>query len=234
MVVLGTRRVCQPPRLLENLQNIFSRLEFRSARIGALFHVPMAFQAAMVLAVIDCSCWPIRCLVCTACTGHRRCGTSGGLVDLGGLRGEITVADLHIGNISTRVSPVRCAAGSHHSNRRLLERGRRVTRRSGTRCARLEAPPQVTANCRFQGGPLHRAAAGCLLRCGLFWVRDARDSRGRCARKAVQRSRPRLESGGKVLLFEHGWDAHNYVIFGPVIHHVDQAPGLGQILARAF
>jgi ubiquinone/menaquinone biosynthesis C-methylase UbiE len=29
-----------------------------------------------------------------------------------------------------------------------------------------------------------------------------------------------LKPGGKVLLFEHGWDAHNYVIFGPVIHHV--------------
>jgi len=32
-----------------------------------------------------------------------------------------------------------------------------------------------------------------------------------------------LKPGGKVLLFEHGWDAHNYVIFGPVIHHVTSA-----------
>jgi SAM-dependent methyltransferase len=29
-----------------------------------------------------------------------------------------------------------------------------------------------------------------------------------------------LRPGGRVLLFEHGYDAHNYVIFGPVIHHV--------------
>src|SRR5262249_47415293 len=29
-----------------------------------------------------------------------------------------------------------------------------------------------------------------------------------------------LRPGGKALLFEHGQDLHNFVIFGPVIHHV--------------
>jgi len=29
-----------------------------------------------------------------------------------------------------------------------------------------------------------------------------------------------LKPGGKALLFEHGWDFHNYMIFGPVIKHV--------------
>jgi len=30
-----------------------------------------------------------------------------------------------------------------------------------------------------------------------------------------------------VLLFEHGWDAHNYAIFGPVIPSRDQAARIG-------
>jgi SAM-dependent methyltransferase len=29
-----------------------------------------------------------------------------------------------------------------------------------------------------------------------------------------------LKPGGKALMFEHGYDFHNYLIFGPVIHHV--------------
>jgi hypothetical protein len=29
-----------------------------------------------------------------------------------------------------------------------------------------------------------------------------------------------LKPGGKVLMFEHGYDLHNFIIFGPVIHHV--------------
>lgn len=29
-----------------------------------------------------------------------------------------------------------------------------------------------------------------------------------------------LKPGGKVLMFEHGYDFHNYLIFGPVIYHV--------------
>ncbi len=29
-----------------------------------------------------------------------------------------------------------------------------------------------------------------------------------------------LKPGGKVLMFEHGYDFHNYLIFGPVINHV--------------
>lgn len=31
-----------------------------------------------------------------------------------------------------------------------------------------------------------------------------------------------LKPGGKILLFEHGIDFHNYLIFGPVIYHVTQ------------
>src|SRR4051794_24539884 len=38
--------------------------------------------------------------------------------------------------------------------------------------------------------------------------------------KVFQEARRILKPGGKVLMFEHGYDFHNYLIFGPVIHHV--------------
>src|SRR6266852_6239474 len=43
-----------------------------------------------------------------------------------------------------------------------------------------------------------------------------------------------LKPGGKVLLFEHGWDAHNYVIFGPVIHHVTKRQDWDKFLHERF
>jgi SAM-dependent methyltransferase len=43
-----------------------------------------------------------------------------------------------------------------------------------------------------------------------------------------------LKPGGKVLLFEHGWDAHNYVIFGPVIHHVTKRQDWDKFLKERF
>src|SRR5262249_38186068 len=38
--------------------------------------------------------------------------------------------------------------------------------------------------------------------------------------KVFQEARRILKPGGKVLMFEHGYDFHNYLIFGPVCHHV--------------
>jgi hypothetical protein len=43
-----------------------------------------------------------------------------------------------------------------------------------------------------------------------------------------------VKRGGKALLFEHGFDLHNYLIFGPVIHHVTRRRDWEAILARHF
>ena len=43
-----------------------------------------------------------------------------------------------------------------------------------------------------------------------------------------------LKPGGKALLFEHGLDLHNALIFGPVIHHVTGRRDWEAILGRHF
>src|SRR6267142_7263500 len=65
--------------------------------IGALFHVPMAFQAAMVLAVIGLLLLAFSLFGLYRMYGHPALRYIRRLVDLGELRGETTVADLHIG-----------------------------------------------------------------------------------------------------------------------------------------
>ena len=43
-----------------------------------------------------------------------------------------------------------------------------------------------------------------------------------------------LKSGGKVLLFEHGIDFHNYLIFGPAINHVTRKEDWIALMKRYF
>jgi len=43
-----------------------------------------------------------------------------------------------------------------------------------------------------------------------------------------------LKPGGKALLFEHGFDFHNYLIFGPVIHHVTKRRDWEALMGRYF
>src|SRR5258705_11994827 len=65
--------------------------------IGVLFHVPMAFQAAMVLAAMGLLLLAFSLFGLYRMYGHPALRYNLRVVDLGGLRGEITVADLHIG-----------------------------------------------------------------------------------------------------------------------------------------
>lgn len=43
-----------------------------------------------------------------------------------------------------------------------------------------------------------------------------------------------LKPGGTVLLFEHGYDLHNYAIFGPVIKHVTRKADWDALLRKHF
>jgi SAM-dependent methyltransferase len=52
--------------------------------------------------------------------------------------------------------------------------------------------------------------------------------------KVFQEARRILKTGGKVLMFEHGYDFHNYLIFGPVIHHVTTRQDWLAILREHF
>ncbi len=178
--------------------------------IGVLFHVPMAFQAAMVLAVIGLLLLAYSLFGLYRMYGHPALRYIRRLVDLGALRGEITVADLHIGTYRhafLAVQDVRELEAPPTSHPRIVP----------SRADHFTVPlPDASCDAVCFGFGTHEIPAG-----------GARE-------KLFSEADRVLKPGGKVLLFEHGWDAHNYVIFGPVIHHVTKRQDWDRFLRERF
>jgi SAM-dependent methyltransferase len=203
--------------------------------IGVLFHVPMAFQAAMVLAVIGLLLLAYSLFGLYRMYGHPALRYIRRLVDLGGLRGEITVADLHIGTYrhafllsdalpEATIQTVDCWNVEGESPEEAVQDVRE-----------LEAPP--TSNPRIVPSRADHFTvplpdASCDAVCFGFGTHEI--PAGGAREKLFSEADRVLKPGGKVLLFEHGWDAHNYVIFGPVIHHVTKRQDWDRFLRERF
>jgi len=203
--------------------------------IGALFHVPMAFQAAMVLAVIGLLLLAYSVFGLYRMYGHPALRYIRRLVDLGGLTGEITVADLHIGTYrhafllsdalpEATIQTVDCWNVEGESPEEAVQDVRE-----------LEAPP--TSNPRIVPSRADHFTvplpdASCDAVCFGFGTHEI--PAGGAREKLFSEADRVLKPGGKVLLFEHGWDVHNYVIFGPVIHHVTKRQDWDRFLRERF
>jgi len=203
--------------------------------IGVLFHVPMAFQAAIVLAAIGMLLLAYSLFGLYRMYGHPALRYIRRLVDLGGLRGEITVADLHIGTYrhafllsdalpEATIQTVDCWNVEGESPEEAVQDVRE-----------LEAPP--TSNPRIVPSRADHFTvplpdASCDAVCFGFGTHEI--PAGGAREKLFSEADRVLKPGGKVLLFEHGWDAHNYVIFGPVIHHVTKRQDWDRFLRERF
>jgi SAM-dependent methyltransferase len=203
--------------------------------IGVLFHVPMAFQAAMVLAAIGLLLLAYSLFGLYRMYGHPALRYIRRLVDLGALRGEITVADLHIGTYrhafllsdalpEATIQTVDCWNVEGESPEEAVQDVRE-----------LEAPP--TSNPRIVPSRADHFTvplpdASCDAVCFGFGTHEI--PAGGAREKLFSEADRVLKPGGKVLLFEHGWDAHNYVIFGPVIHHVTKRQDWDRFLRERF
>jgi len=203
--------------------------------IGVLFHAPMAFQAAMVLAAIGLLLLAYSLFGLYRMYGHPALRYIRRLVDLGGLRGEITVADLHIGTYrhafllsdalpEATIQTVDCWNVEGESPEEAVQDVRE-----------LEAPP--TSNPRIVPSRADHFTvplpdASCDAVCFGFGTHEI--PAGGAREKLFSEADRVLKPGGKVLLFEHGWDVHNYVIFGPVIHHVTKRQDWDRFLRERF
>jgi len=203
--------------------------------IGVLFHVPMAFQAAMALATIGLLLLAFSLFGLYRMYGHPALRYILRVVDLGGLRGEITVADLHIGTYrhafllsdalpEATVQTVDCWNVEGESPEEAVQDVRD-----------LEVPP--TTNARIVASKADHFTvplpdASCDAVCFGFGTHEI--PAGGAREKLFSEAERVLKPGGKVLLFEHGWDAHNYAIFGPVIHHVTKRQDWDKFLRDRF
>jgi ubiquinone/menaquinone biosynthesis C-methylase UbiE len=203
--------------------------------IGVLFHISMAFWAAVTLAEIGLLLLAYSLFGLYRMYGHPGVRYVRRLVELGGVKGPVTVADLHIGTYrhafllsdmlpEAKIQTVDCWNGEGVSPEAAVQDVRD-----------LEVPPKsdprITASkADYFAVPL--ADVSCEAVCFGFGTHEI--PTGGPREKLFAEAIRILKPGGKVLLFEHGWDAHNYVIFGPVIHHVTKRQDWEKFLRERF
>lgn len=203
--------------------------------IGVLFHIPGGFWGAVALAEIGLLLLAYSLFGLYRMYGHPGVRYIRRLVELGGVKGNVTVADLHIGTYrhafllsdvlpGSKIKSVDCWNVEGESPEEAVADVRD-----------LEVPPRSnprieTSKADHFSVPL--ADASCDAVCFGFGTHEIPTSGPR--EKLFSEAMRILKPGGKVLLFEHGWDAHNYVIFGPVIHHVTKREDWDKFLRERF
>jgi SAM-dependent methyltransferase len=167
--------------------------------------------------------------------GHPAAGYLRQLLALGDVRGPVAVADLHIGTYrhsyllaqllpEATVRSVDCwnvdgpAAEEAVQDVRAIEPAPQGHPRIQPLRAQSFTIPLPEASCDLVvfGFGTHELPAG-----------GPRE-------KLFAEAQRLLKPGGNVLLFEHGYDVHNYVIFGPVIDHVTRRDDWRSLLEATF
>lgn len=202
---------------------------------GVLFRIPLALRGAVVLAEIGLLLLAYSLFGLYRMYGHPGVRYVRKLAALGDVKGKVTVADLNIGTYrhaflladvlpEAQINSVDCWNVEGEAPEEAVADVRD-----------LEVPPKShprieTFKAEHFNVPL--ADASCHAVCFGFGTHElpTGGEREKLFREAIRILKPK----GKVLLFEHGWDAHNYVIFGPVIHHVTKRQDWDKFLRERF
>jgi SAM-dependent methyltransferase len=203
--------------------------------IGVLFRIPLAFRGAVVLAEVGLVLLAYSLFGLYRMYGHPGVKYVRMLVTLGDVKGKVTVADLHIGTYrhafllcdvlpEAQIKSVDCWNVEGESPEEAVGDVRD-----------LEVPPKADARIetfKAEHFAVPLPDASCDAVCFGFGTHElpTGGAREKLFSEAIRILKPR----GKVLLFEHGWDAHNYVIFGPVIHHVTKRQDWDKFLRERF
>ena len=217
------------------ITKVFLAVGIPLGAIGVLFHVPLAFWAAVALAEIGLVLLAYSLVGLYRMYGHPGVRYIRRLLDLGGVKGRVNVADLHIGTYrhAYLLSDVLPEAAIHTVDCWNVEGESPEQAVQDVRD--LEVPPASSPRIHPSKAdhftvPLPNTSCDAV--CFGFGTHEI--PTGGAREKLFSEAIRILKPGGQVLLFEHGWDAHNYVIFGPVIHHVTKRQDWDKFLRERF
>jgi len=217
------------------ITKVFLAIGIPLGAIGVLFRIPVAFRGAVVLAEIG-----LVLLAYSLFGLHRMYGHPGvryvrRLVELASVQGKVTIADLHIGTYrhAFLLSDVLPEAQIKSVDCWNIEGAPPEEAVADVRD--LEVPPKSNARIetfKAEHFTVPLDDASCDAVCFGFGTHEL--PTGGAREKLFSEAIRILKPHGKVMLFEHGWDAHNYVIFGPVIHHVTKRQDWDKFLRERF
>jgi ubiquinone/menaquinone biosynthesis C-methylase UbiE len=202
---------------------------------GLIGRLPALFWAAVALAALGLLMLLYSLVGLYRMYGHPAAGYLRKLLQLGDVRGPVVVADVHIGTYrhsyalaallpEATIYSIDCWDEEGRPNELAIQDVRD-----------LEPPPSSEPQIIALRAPNRAIPLGdhsCDVVVLGFGTHEI--STGGPRETLFAEAERILKRGGKALLFEHGFDLHNYLIFGPVIHHVTRRRDWEAILARHF
>lgn len=203
---------------------------------GLALGMPWLFRAAVALAAVGLALLGYSLIGLYRMYGPPSSGYLRRLLELGGVSGPAIVADLHIGTYrhayaladllpGSKIHSVDCWGDEDHPGELAIQDVRD-----------LEPPPAgdpriVPAKLADDGAvPLPDASCDAVV----FGFGTHEIPTGGPREALFQEAARILKPGGRALLFEHGIDLHNALIFGPVIHHVTKRREWRALLGERF
>ena len=217
------------------ITKVFLSIGVPAGVIGVLFHIPMLFWVAVALAEIGLLLLAYSLFGLYRMYGHPGVIYVRKLAELAGVKGNVMVADLHIGTYrhAFLLSDVLPEANIESVDCWNVEG--EASEEAVADVRDLEVPPKSNPRVetfRAEHFQVPLPDASCDAVCFGFGTHEI--PTGGPREKLFSEAVRVLKPYGKVMLFEHGWDAHNYMIFGPVIHHVTKRQHWNKFLRERF
>lgn len=202
---------------------------------GVWFHVSVLLNAALAMAAIGVVLFLYSVTGLYRMYGHPSMRYYRRLLDQGGVHDGATVADLHIGTYRTAFALAELLPSSTIHTIDCWDADGPAGEEAVADVRDLEPAP--TGHPRIRPARAARcdlplADASCDVVVFGFGTHEIPEGGPR--ETLFREARRILRPGGAALLFEHGYDLHNFLIFGPVIDHVTRRREWLRVMAEHF